>query len=199
MFAHPHLFLLGRGLIRPSDPNLRLASLSAEEIEITSDFTSPAEEAVGFVAAAFDVHLDDTQRAAFVERERTYCIAKVPYYDIDSDYVALPKGRGVICLAGSDGGVLSSILEPVISQLKDAGRSVWHWERDSGLLPADIYLRHCLLAVKKAGRVAEASFLEETFLADRRTSLAAYLERDDNMKRVMMAVPPEDLMERFNG
>jgi hypothetical protein len=24
---------------------------------------------------------------------------------------------------------------------------VWHWSRDSGLLPADVYLRHCLLAV----------------------------------------------------
>ena len=29
--------------------------------------------------------------------------------------------------------------------------SVWHWGRDSGLLPASVYLRHCLLAAEKAG------------------------------------------------
>ena len=29
--------------------------------------------------------------------------------------------------------------------------SVWHWAPDSGLLPASVYLRHCLLAVEKAG------------------------------------------------
>ena len=53
--------------------------------------------------------------------------------------------------------------------------SFWGWASTSGLLPADIYLRHCLLAVRKAGAIAEASFLDDTVLADRVTTLREYL------------------------
>ena len=201
VFAHPHMFLIGRGIVDPSDPSLRLASLSAEEVASrTSKCTSPAEEApAGFVVAAFDVTLDDVQREAFVERERAYRIETISYYDLDSDDMALPKGRGAICLAGRSDEDLPSILDPVVKKLKSVGRSVWHWRHDSGLLPADIYLRHCLLAVKKAGPIAEKSFLEETFLADRVTTVAEYLARDGNEARIMRARPPQELMKRFNG
>lgn len=197
VFSHPHLFLIAQNVIDPSDLALRLASLSAEKTQ-SSEPTSPAEEGAGFVVAAFDVDLDDEQRAAFVERERAYNIATVSYYSLDSDYVALPAGKGAICLAGSD-SELPQELAPVADRLRLIGRSIWHWEHSSGLLPADIYLRHCLLSVKKAGPIAERSFLEETFLADRTTSLKEYLETDGNADRVMEARPPEALVARFNG
>lgn len=59
----------------------RLASLSAEEV-VHSDYSRPTEEAssAGFVVASFDVKLNDTQREAFVERERAHLICTVPYY-----------------------------------------------------------------------------------------------------------------------
>ena len=50
MFAHPHIFLITRGLVDPSN-DLRIASLSAEP--------SPG---ASFVTAAFDVQMDDLQR-----------------------------------------------------------------------------------------------------------------------------------------
>mmetsp|Transcript_33871 Transcript_33871/g.99823 ORF Transcript_33871/g.99823 Transcript_33871/m.99823 type:complete len:268 (+) Transcript_33871:64-867(+) len=200
VFGHPHLFLIGQNVVDLADQSLRLASLSAEKV-VTSDYTSPAEEeAAGFVVAAFDVELDDAQRKDFVERERAYEFAKVPYYDIDSDCIALPKGRGVICLAGSNDAKLPQVLDPVVSKIREElGQGVWHWEHDSGLLPADVYLRHCLLAVEKAGPIAMNSFVNETYFADRNTTVAEYLDRDNTRERVMLARPPDHLLQRFNG
>ena len=200
VFGHPHLFLIGQNIVDLADRSLRLASLSAEKV-MTSDYTSPAEEdAAGFVVAAFDVELDDAQRRDFVERERAYDLAKVPYYDIDSDCIALPKGRGVICLAGSNDADLPQCLHPVISRIREQlGQGVWQWKYDSGLLPADVYLRHCLLAVEKAGPIAMHSFINETYLADRNTTVAEYLNEDNNRERVMAARPPDHLLQRFNG
>ena len=76
--------------------------------------------------------------------------------------------------------------------------SVWHWPQDSGLEPADIYLRHCLLANEKAGGEAARSFLHDTYLADRTTTLAAYLASPAG-ERVRACRPPEDLAKRFGG
>ena len=200
VFCHPHLFLIGQNAVNLADPSLRLASLSAEKV-VTSDFTSPAEEdAAGFVVAAFDVELDDEQRKAFMERERAYQFAKIPYYGIDSDYVAIPKGRGVICLAGSNDEELPEALRSVRDRIRQQlGQGVWNWKCNSGLLPADVYLRHCLLAVEKAGPIAIQSFINETYLADRKTTVAEYLDIDNNKERVMSARPPDHLMKRFSG
>ena len=168
---------------------------------VTSDYTSPAEEdAAGFVVAAFDVELDGGQRNAFMERERAYQFAKVPYYDIDSDCVALPRGRGLICLAGSNDEELPEVLRSVRDRMRqELGQGVWNWKYDSGLLPADVYLRHCLLAVEKAGPIAIQSFVKETYLADRKTTVAEYLDMDNNRERVMSARPPDHLTKRFSG
>lgn len=200
VFGHPHLFLIGQNVVDLADPSLRLASLSAEKV-VMSEYTSPAEEdAAGFVVAAFDVELDDEQRKAFMERERAYQFAKVPYYEIDSDYIALPKGLGLLCLAGSNDEELPEALRSVRDRIRhDLGQGVWNWKHDSGLLPADVYLRHCLLAVEKAGPIAMQSFINETYLADRKTTVAEYLDRDKNRNRVMSATPPDHLAKRFSG
>lgn len=200
VFGHPHLFLISQNVVDLADPSLRLASLSAEKVVI-SHYTSPAEEdAAGFVVAAFDVELDEEQRHAFMERERAYQFAKVPYYDIDSDCVALPRGRGLICLAGSNDEELPEVLRSVRDRIRhQLGQGVWNWKCDSGLLPADVYLRHCLLAVEKAGPIAIQSFINETYLADRKTTVAEYLDMDNNRERVMAARPPDHLTKRFSG
>ena len=185
VFAHPHLFLVSNGLVDPSQ-TLNLASLSAEPSDRCS-----------FVAASFSVKLDDSQRRKFLQREEEYNITSVRFYNLEDDANpnAKPIGEGVICLASTDAEIPESILGRLPSSLPY--QNLWHWPEDSGLLPADIYLRHCLLAVEKAGNHAMQSFLHDTYLVDRNTSLATYLEK--NRDRVMASRPPPELATRFGG
>lgn len=189
VFSSPHLFLVSEDLVG-TKASLRLASLSCELCDDMS---------VGLVAAAFDVNLDDEQREAFVKREPEYNITTAPYYDIQGDKDD-PIGTGVVCLACENDDDLPSSLDESRNLLPALGnRAVWMWDKDSGLLPADMYLRHCLLAVKKAGEQAEQSFLDETYLVDRKTTLRKYLASDGNEQRIMGSLPPERLQKRFNG
>eukprot|EP00980_Cylindrotheca_fusiformis_P011666 scaffold2751_cov131-Cylindrotheca_fusiformis.AAC.33 len=191
VFSHPHLFLLAQDLIDPSESSC-LASLSTEPC--------PNEPEVGFVAAAFDVELDEEQRRAFVEREGEYDMQTCPYYPLDKPKEANElAGHGLICVARCNDDSLPSLLDAGRSRLNALGKTVWNWEPGSGLRPADMYLRHCLLAVKKAGPAAEQSFLNDTYLIDRSTTLSKYLRKDGNLERVMNAKPPERLKRRFNG
>jgi len=186
VFAHPHLFLIGEGLADPSS-TLQLASLSAE----------PAPDGVGFVAAAFDVVLDDGQRTAFLRREPEYSIGTVPFVPLSGgeDDVGGGEGEGVICLASRDVD-LDPALVPL--PLPHGIDTVWHWPHDSGLLPLDFYLRHCLLAVEGGGsKAAYESFLKDTYLADRTTTLGEYLEVHGG--EVMESRPPSYLVERYSG
>lgn len=197
IFSHPHLFLINQEIVDPSK-TLRLASLSAEFI---NDDT-PNSTTDGFVVAAFDVNLNDDQRIAFVEREPEYSMEIVPFYELSSkeeEEETDPVGHGVICVACKDDNNLPPSLDPPRERLTALGLSVWNWEYKSGLLPADVYLRHCLLAVKKAGPMAEQSFLDETFLVDRTTTLGQYLSLEGNEKSMMNSRPPKKLEKRFNG
>jgi len=67
-----------------------------------------------------------------------------------------------------------------------------------GILPCACYLRHCVLAVSKPGVDPRArdSFLDETFLADRATTIRQYLA--DN-PHVMESEPPPSLIGRYSG
>lgn len=181
VFAHPHLFLLSQGLTQ----DMNMASLSAE----------PADDA-SFVVAAFQVKLNHEQRLAFMEREASYEIVSVPYYDLEVTADTPPLGMGVICLRGTDTNSQEFIaqLPPHVSV-----RSIWQWPHDSGLLPADIYLRHCLLAVEKATPTAKESFWNDTYLADRTTRLVDYLSDPMVHQRVMNCRPPPELATRFGG
>ena len=163
-----------------ADLTLQIASLSAEP-----------RKGASFVAAAFDVDMSDQQREAFIAREPEYDFEEVPFFSMDE---SLPGGRGVICVRSSDdmlrpGAVADGVMPGKVS-------SVWNWQPDSGLLPASVYLRHCLLAVEKAGPAAYSSFLKDTYLVDRRTTLEEYLHRHPE---VWKARPPTDLESRFNG
>lgn len=177
VFAHPHLFLLGENIV-DYPKTLKIASLSAE----------PAPSDISFVAAAFEVVLDDPQREAFLLREPEYKIDTTPFYAIDGGDEAL--GEGVICLASKDSDIDLSKKPPSME-------TVWGWRKDSGLLPFSLYLRHCLLAVEKAGGPAYESFLQDTYLVDRQTTLAEYLEKEG--EEVMTSRPPEYLEKRFSG
>jgi len=64
------------------------------------------------------------------------------------------------------------------------------------VLPCRIYLRHCMLAAISLGPEAAASFLDHTFLADRRTTLRRHLERNPG---IMHEEPPASLVDRYSG
>ena len=179
VFAHPHLFLLGEDIVDyPS--TLKIASLSAE----------PAPPEVSFVAAAFEVVLDDAQREAFLRREPEYKIDTTPFYALDGKDGSEALGEGVVCLASRDADI-------DLARMPDGMKTVWDWPLDSGLLPFSMYLRHCLLAVQKAGGAAHESFLNDTYLVDRKTTLAQYL--DECGDEVMGSLPPPHLENRFSG
>lgn len=196
VFAHPHTFLISQNIVDPSDPSLKIGSLSAEIV------TDESKNEVGFTVAAFEVYLNDEQRAAYLSRENEYDIVTWPFYEMKDGQnptdATEPSGRGIICLASTDDKLPPEVAS-YRQRLKSLGMSIWHWSHSSGLLPADIYLRHCLLAVKKAGSEAMRSFREETYLADRKTTIAEYLTMENNEAIVMNSLPPEALMTRFNG
>ncbi|KAL7483000.1 hypothetical protein ACHAW6_008643 [Cyclotella cf. meneghiniana] len=74
--------------------------------------------------------------------------------------------------------------------------TIWNWKRDSGLKPCPVYLRHCVLASLRCGEECYESFLDETFLVDRRTTIREYLKSNPH---IMDLQPPEELRERYGG
>ena len=68
------------------------------------------------------------------------------------------------------------------------------WRDD--VLPCRAYLRHCVLAAQNLSPAAHASFLDQTFLADRRTTIREHLARDPS---IMQELPPESLAVRYGG
>lgn len=183
VFAHPHLFLLKEGVVEyPS--TLKIASLSAE----------PAPNEISFVVAAFEVVLDESQRSAFLQREPEYKIETTEFYALEEcgDGSDESLGAGVICLASKDTDI-------DLTTNPDSIKTVWNWSYESGILPLSMYLRHCLLAVEKAGGSAHKSFLKDTYLADRRTTLAEYLDgHGDEVMASVVDIPPH-LTARFSG
>jgi hypothetical protein len=214
VFAHPHLFLLQTtaGLIDPTE-TMAFASLSAERVVVDSDSSSStsssSSSSSSFVAAAFDVVMDDEQKRAFVKREVSYDFVSVPYYNLKAAEESLlnrrsdekPNGQGVICVASTDERQGAAVVE-LLSQLPKPLpiTSIWHWPRNSGLLPANVYLRHCLLAIEKSGSAAaRESFFKDTYLVDRITTLEHYLSDPIVLEQVMKSRPPPELATRFGG
>lgn len=70
------------------------------------------------------------------------------------------------------------------------------WSTGASILPCRVYLRHCVLASQSFCPEAAANFLDNTFLADRTTSLRVYLERNPS---IMDELPPPDLVGRYSG
>ena len=130
--------------------------------------------------------MDGKQRQSFVEREQEYQFRIASFTDIGGE----GRREGVLCLANDD----SSIPEETRRKLKVP--RVWGWGEKSGLEPAWIYLRHCILACRKGGEEAERSFLDETFLVDRKTTIRDYLQLHPE---VLDSSPPPYLESRFNG
>lgn len=186
MFRHPAGVFFERGIVPDTEGRLECSSLSVESCKGSS-----------LVVAV--MHLPSLDMDALARREEEYELVSTPYHALDSGAGDEPLGRGLLCmpLASDEDFVKTWGHERYeVAYGRHGIKMIWGWGPDSGILPCPVYLRHCVLAAQKAGEVAYASFLDDSVLVNRRTTVRKYLvQRPD----IMSTLPPESLRERYNG
>lgn len=189
VFGHPASIFFQRGI----------ANLETKEISsLSAEF---CEGHKGFICSVFEVPSGDMMKdgipsAAFLEREEEFNIVTgIEYLSLENPDM---KGDGILCTASSDVAYLSRWGEVRFEQQykKYGVDTIWGWGRDSGLRPCAVYLRHCYLAAKSMGEECFNSFLDETFLVDRQTTVREYIL---NHPEVLETQPPKELVGRYSG
>mmetsp|Transcript_69011 Transcript_69011/g.218260 ORF Transcript_69011/g.218260 Transcript_69011/m.218260 type:complete len:297 (+) Transcript_69011:155-1045(+) len=183
VFAHTAPIFFERGIARMDTKEI--SSLSVEPCEGES-----------IVVSLFEVEATEASIAAFIEREHEFRFVAVMAEDL---LTGAEVGRpGVLCARYTDeeyrrvrcGGDASGEYE------RRYGRhgidKIW---RDD-LLPCRTYLRHCVLASQRLGPEAYASFLDDTYLGDRTTTIRSHLAADPS---IMEELPPPELVDRYSG
>ena len=164
-----------------------------ETKEVSSLSVEPVDDhSVGFVCSLFDVREFDVQ--AYLAREEEFDFTLAHFQELGSGQAT---GRGLMCMASTDERVEQRWGSGYIrSKYGVHGvESVWHgWGHD--ILPCPIYLRHCVLAARKQGGHAYESFLTETYLADRRTTIKEHLAA---RPEIMLMEPPPSVAGRYSG
>ena len=174
-----------------------MASLSVEYV---------SDDYPGFLAAAFDVPADELMpdgipSRAFLEREEEFDIVTVPYLSVDTIDTQQQllsndesKQHGIICQRGSDELYIQRWGKERFQEYygQYGIETIWNWTE--GLRPCAVYLRHCYLSAEKLGCLD--SFLDETYLVDRKTKLREYMERNPE---ILKELPPPDLVSRYSG
>eukprot|EP00640_Fibrocapsa_japonica_P000023 CAMPEP_0113938418 /NCGR_PEP_ID=MMETSP1339-20121228/4849_1 /TAXON_ID=94617 /ORGANISM="Fibrocapsa japonica" /LENGTH=242 /DNA_ID=CAMNT_0000941527 /DNA_START=184 /DNA_END=912 /DNA_ORIENTATION=+ /assembly_acc=CAM_ASM_000762 len=164
-----------------------------DTLEIASLSTEPAPEC-SFVCSVFEIEGRESIEA-FVTREAEYDFVKVQLSSLNGSPML---DEGFMCTASTDSKVLEKYGQEVFNEMftKWGLPTVWGWGPDSGILPCPVYLRHCVLAVKKQSQEILDNFLDETYLADRITTIRQYLDQNPH---IMECIPPESLKFRYNG
>ena len=178
---HPASIFFQRGIADPQKKNW--CSLSAEPCAGAS-----------FVACAFEVAFEGEQRAAYELREEEFDVVSAPYTTLDG----APAGEGLLCAQWTDAAYKRKYGDAVYEERygKYGVQQIWGWPRDCGATPCPVYLRHCVLAAEKAGSIASDSFLDETWLVDRETTVREFLQAHPE---VMSTRPPPELEGRYSG
>lgn len=195
VFGHPTSIFFQRGIADLESK--QMSSLSAEY----------CEGFPGFIASVFEVPnhngamMKETgvPSEAFLEREEEFDIISVPYYELSEDPQQQKKQKwGLLCARSTDDTYLLRWSKERFDNhfTKYGIDTIWNWKPDSGLRPCAVYLRHCYLAAKGMGDECFASFLDETFLVDRTTTVRQYIEQ---YPHVLEQEPPPDLAERYCG
>ena len=108
----------------------------------------------------------------------------------------LCTGNAAALVAAQD--YLYDVTKPQVKQLM----AVWmempinYWCCRDDVLPCRVYLRHCVLAAQKLGKVAHDSFFDHTYLADRTTTVRQHLHMNP---AIMAEKPPDSLSNRYSG
>lgn len=188
VFGHPASIFFQRGIANMETKEM--SSLSAEY----------EDGHPGFVCTIFEVPNTDMMEdgmpsMAYLEREEEFDIISVPYIDLQS---GKEVQGGVLCARSSDEMYIERWgKEHFEKQYSQYGvDTIWGWKRDSGLRPCATYLRHCTLAAESMGAICSDSFLDETFLADRKTTIRSYLAENP---QIMTTKPPPELAVRYGG
>ena len=188
VFAHPTSSFIQLGISNME--TLEMSSLSAEYVEGHSSF----------VCTVYEVPNNDMMEGgvpskAYLEREEDFNIITVPYIDLQTGE---EMQGGVLCARSSDEAYIERWgKERFEKNYRQYGiDTIWGWERDSGLRPCATYLRHCTLAAKSMGPECYDSFLDETVLVDRKTTIRSYLASNPH---VMTTEPPPELAVRWGG
>eukprot|EP00536_Pseudo-nitzschia_multiseries_P015018 jgi/Psemu1/216628/e_gw1.805.10.1 len=224
VFGHPASIFFQRGLANMETKEF--SSLSAEEFDLDGTERNGLDYCGGFVCSVFEVpreqvYLDETEgdgrilatrpTGAFLEREEEFDIVDVPYVefaeannnnsgDNDEPVVAAATKFGTLCTRFTDQGYVERWGKSRFDEnfAKYGIDTIWGWEADSGLLPCRVYLRHCYLAAKSMGPICLDSFLDETFLVDRTTTIRRYLEeREPDL--IETSIPPPGFEHRYSG
>jgi hypothetical protein len=202
MFAHPTSIFFQRKIANRS--TLEMASLSCEYNPNCS-----------FIATAFDIPVSDmidvttntyTPKSEFVQREEEFAIIPVPYmeqYDINAT-AAETKTKtnqvGMICAKSSDEIYMAKWgYEHFQVRYQQYGiTDIWNYPSTFiSIKPCTIYLYHCYTASKNMGQECHDSFLDETYLVDRTTTLRQYLKDHPTLFHNLQ-IPPE-LQDRYCG
>ena len=181
VFRHAAPVFFERGVARPETKEV--SSLSCEPVGGGGD-----GQDLEIVVALFEVPFSPAAVAAFIEREHEFKFVAVrplalaaPGGDSGGDggggsNGALLERRAVLCAANTDEAYRAARCPPD-EWARRWGRwgieKIW---RDD-VLPCRVYLRHCVLAARSLGPEAYASFLDATFLGDRKTTVRARAAR----------------------
>ena len=191
VFAHPTALFFRRGIA--DLPTLQIGTLSMEPC--------PGHECLVtvFEVPTKDMLEDGIPSQLFLEREPEYDIVSAPYTELSlSNGDATTTTMGILCQRSTDETYLqrwgADHFQNMYGQY--GVTTIWNWSHDSGLRPCAVYLRHCYLAAQAMGDACFASFLDETFLVDRKTTIRQYLQQHPEVLEVQ---PPPELAERYGG
>ncbi|EJK75711.1 hypothetical protein THAOC_02554 [Thalassiosira oceanica] len=223
VFAHPASIFFQRGIADMETLEMSSLSCEYVEGAsfVCSVFEVPNEGLSATGATSGDDNWVPSR--AFLEREEEFEIAMVPYEELtsadvdggDAEHgIRGPRTREGTSTTISEGATRAATTAATKDRFKrhyaDYGvETIWGWDQGSGLRPCAAYLRHCVLAswncgdgtggggdawsADGAGGLCYGSFLDETFLVDRETTVREYLRRFPD---VMATEPPEGLRER---
>lgn len=192
VFAHPADIFFQRGIA--DLPTKQMASLSVEpcpgQSAIVSVFEVPGK----------DMMEDGVPSRAFLEREAEFDIVPASYFELDKDspFFSGEAKQGIVCKRSTDEAYIKRWGKKNFEENygKYGIDTIWNWSEDSGLRPCAVYLRHCYLAAKGMGDECLQSFLDDTFLVDRETTIREYLKTHPE---VLETLPPPALAERYGG
>lgn len=107
----------------------------------------------------------------------------------------LPTALQVLCASNTDDAYRARRCPPEEWARRWAVHGIDRvWRSD--VLPCRLYLRHCVLAARGFHPDAYDSFLDNTFLADRSTTVRQYLAQHGD---IMEEEPPPELKARYSG
>ncbi|KAL7508816.1 hypothetical protein ACHAXN_007111 [Cyclotella atomus] len=209
IFSHPASIFFQRKIA--NFETLEMSSLSVEECDghsfVCSVFEVPND---GLSDTATEERKGWIPSRAFLEREEEFDIVMVPYDEFGTGSDQVPsrtstsvsdssdQPMGVICRRFTDEAYVSRWGQQHFDkQYTQYGiDTIWNWGEESGLKPCSVYLRHCVLASQSCGKECHDSFLDETYLVDRKTTIREYLKMNPE---VMKTEPPPELKHRYGG